>query len=137
MQNYSELKKRALLAKQRMKMGYWQQLMDEREKMLSKVGNTEQNVQLISEVQRAEIKRDANVFINNPVVSRDEALYKRVKLILDENEYVSNPIGRLIDKDEYERLDDGGRQRYVLELSRKYSELRERYYKEKTSRNNA
>ena len=32
--DYGELKKRALLAKQRMKMGYWQQLLTEKENML-------------------------------------------------------------------------------------------------------
>lgn len=132
--NYSELKKRALLAKQRLKMGYWQQLMQEREQMLKKVGKTDYNKKLISEVQRAEINRDANIIINNPLVNRDEMLYKKVKKILDENEYVSNPIGQLIDKKEFEMLDESGQQRYILELSKKYQELRERYYKERTSK---
>lgn len=133
---YSELKKRALLAKQRLKMGYWQQLMQERELMLNKVGKTDRNEKLISEVQRAEINRDANIIINNPLINRDEALYKKVKKILDENEYVTNPIGQLIDKKEYEKLDSSGQQRYILELSKKYQELRERYYKERSSKIN-
>lgn len=126
-----ELKKRAILAKQRMKMGYWQELMRQREAMLTKVGKTAGNIQLISEVQRAEVKRDANIIINNASVNRDEELYRKVKIILDKDEYTGNPIGQLIDSKEYESLDDGGRQRYVLELSKKYRELKERYYKER------
>lgn len=130
MQN-GELKKRAILAKQRMKMGYWQELMRQREAMLSKVGKTAGNIQLISEVQRAEVKRDASIIVNNPSVNRDEELYKKVKNILDGDEYAANPIGQLIDRKEYDRLDDGGRQRYVLELGSKYRELKERYYRER------
>jgi len=127
----SELKKRALLAKQRMKMGYWQELMRQREAMISKAGDTAPNLQLISEVQRAEIRRDANIIINNPLESRDEALYANVKKILDEDEYASNPIGRLIEEERYAALDESGKQRYVLELSKKYKELKDRYLKER------
>ena len=127
----SELKKRALLAKQRMKMGYWQELMRQREVMINKAGDTAPNLQLISEVQRAEIKRDANIIINNPIESRDEALYASVKQILDEDKFASNPIGRLIEEDKYAVLDEAGKQRYVLELSKKYKELKERYLKER------
>ena len=34
---YSELKRRALLAKQRLKMGYWQQMYEERQKTLEEM----------------------------------------------------------------------------------------------------
>jgi len=127
----SELKKRALLAKQRMKMGYWQEMMRQRETMLNNAGNNSLSLQAIKEVQRAEIIRDANVIIGNPIVNRDESLYHKVKEILDENEFVSNPIGRLVEKERMMEMDDAARQKYILDLSQKYRELKERYYRER------
>ena len=32
----------------------------------------------------------------------------------------------------YQKLDSSGKQRYILELSNKFRELKERYYREKT-----
>lgn len=130
---YSELKKRALLAKKRMKMGYWQQLQKEREELLEEVGASEIGQHKISEVQRARYIRDNNKSINNNQTIRDEMLYKKVKNMLDEDEYTLNPIGQLMDKNIYNKLDEQNKQRYVLELSNKYHELRDRYYRERTS----
>ena len=48
----SELKKRALLAKQRLKMGYWQRLERERREMEESSSMGERN---ITELQRAKI----------------------------------------------------------------------------------
>lgn len=126
-----ELKKRALLAKQRMKMGYWQRLMDEREQLLRSAGNTQSNARIISEVQRAGVRRDVEIIVNKASAAKDEALYEKVCTILDGDEYSTNPLGRLMDKAEYDGLDDAGKQRYILELSKKYRELKERYFKER------
>ena len=131
---YGELKKRAMLAKQRLRMGYWQQLQEERERVLSKVGDSDANKRMVSEAQRARLKRDTISVINRAETREDEKLYERVCRILDEDEDVMNPIGRLIEHEEYDALDDGGRQRYILELSKKYRELKERYYAERLSK---
>ena len=131
---YGELKKRAMLAKQRLRMGYWQQLKEERERVLSKVGDSDANKRMVSEAQRARLKRDTISVINGAEAREDEKLYERVCRILDDDEDVMNPIGRLIEHEEYDALDDGGRQRYILELSKKYRELKERYYAERLSK---
>lgn len=131
---YGELKKRAMLAKQRLRMGYWQQLQEERERVLSKMGDSDANKRMVSEAQRARLKRDTISVINRAETREDEKLYERVCRILDEDEDVMNPIGRLIEHEEYDALDDGGRQRYILELSKKYRELKERYYAERLSK---
>lgn len=127
----SELKKRALLAKQRMRMGYWDQLKEERDRVLKEVGDSEENKYKISEYQRAKLKRDTDLVINKTQASVDEIMYEKVCRILDEDEDTMNPIGQLVDQEEYRRLDDGGRQRYILELSKKYREMKERYYGER------
>ena len=128
---YGELKKRALLAKQRMKMGYWQQMMQERENLLSRAGETDKAQIIVSEVQRAKYERDTNIIIGSPRAGKDEELYVKVCRILDSDEITTNPIGQLMDKQEYDLLDEFGKQRYILQLSGKYRELKERYYKER------
>ena len=127
----SELKKRAMLAKQRMKMGYWQELSRKRNNLLQEVGNTANNLKIICEAQREEISRNANIVINNSQASLDEALYLKVKDILDEDEFLSNPIGRLIDEEKIKVMDERSKEKYVLELGQKYRELKERYFKER------
>lgn len=128
---YSELKKRALLAKQRMKMGYWQQMMNERENMLSRVGNTSGNQMLVSDLQRAKVARDNSIAVNKKKAEMEEAMYQRVCEMLSMDEYVSNPIGRLVDHDVYDNLSPQEKQKYIFDLSAKYRRLKERYNKER------
>lgn len=126
-----ELKKRALLAKQRLKLGYWEQLREERKQLLQTAGETDSVRRCVSELQRAKLSREMNSVVNESVAGRDEQMYKKVCEILDKDEDVLNPIGQLMDRAHYEELDDGGRQRYILELSKKFIELKERYYQER------
>ncbi len=125
-----ELKKRALLAKQRMKMGYWEQMLRDKEKLISEVGSTYEKQKQIRDYQREKCNRDFNVTVSK-CDSKDEKLYKRVCDILDSDELIINPIARLIDNDEYVHMSNEEKQRYVLELSAKFRELKERYDKEK------
>ena len=129
----NELKKRALLAKQRMKMGYWEQMMKDREKLISEVGSTYEGKKMVSDYQRDKYNREFNITVNL-YASKDEQLYEKVCSILDSDELVINPIARLIDKNEYDNMDNESKQRYILELSNKFRELKDRYYKEKISR---
>ena len=85
----------------------------------------------VSELQRAKFSREMNSVVNIENAGRDEQMYKKVCEILDSDEDVVNPIGRLMDKSCYSGLDDGGKQRYILELSKKFNDLKERYYKER------
>lgn len=128
---YSELKKKALLAKQRLKMGYWERIQNEKEFMLNSVGDTDDGRHVVSSLQREKLQRENLKVTNLDEFSREEYLYKKVSAILDEDENVSNPIGLMMEKDYYDTLDDGGRQRYVWQLSDAFRRLSERYYREK------
>ena len=103
-QRQGELKKRAQIAKQRLKMGYWESV---------RRGNSARSVDHVS------------------AVAPDEKMYKKVCAILDRDEATLNPIGQLIDNDVYTSLDAASKQQYILELSNKFRELKERYYKER------
>ncbi len=109
--NSSELKKRARLAKQRLKMGYRDDLGASRGDIGS--GSSARLAAGYGQTDYA-----------------DEQLYQRVCNILDEDATTINPIGQLIDNDLYYSLDPSSRQRYILELSNKFRELKERYVRE-------
>lgn len=111
-----ELKKRAWLAKQRLKMGYWDSV---------KAGTASVDVTQYSYA--------APLAASEATISEvDERLYQKVCAILDRDEVTLNPIGQLIDEDVYGKLDVQSKQRYILELSEKFRELKERYYRERT-----
>lgn len=117
-----ELKKRCWLAKQRLKMGYWDSIKQES-------ASTETDV--VSTKSTFGLHMRSNIVSHIPS-AEDERMYKKVCDILDSNEVTTNPIGQLIERDVYDGLDASGKQRYVLELSDKFRELQERYYRERT-----
>ena len=131
MKEYSELKKRALLAKQRLKMGYWNKLDKEREEFLKREGNSLENERKIKEIQRARFIRENIECINKSEITEREKMYVKVCEILDSDEDTCNPIGQLVDYDKYNSLDESGKQRYILWLSKEYNELQHRYYQER------
>lgn len=127
----SEIKRRALLAKQRLKMGYWQRMQDEQ----SRMADATKNSALIESARSArlrEFEMDSRRALGDDFAERDERLYGKVRDMLDKDEDVTDPIGRLVDRDIFDKLDADNRQRYILELSAKFRELKERYYKEKS-----
>ena len=127
----SEIKRRALLAKQRLKMGYWQRMQDEQ----SRMADATKNSALIESARSArlrEFEMDSRRALGDDFAERDERIYGKVRDMLDKDEDVTDPIGRLVDRDVFDKLDADNRQRYILELSAKFRELKERYYKEKS-----
>lgn len=106
LQQTGELKKRAWLAKQRLKMGY--------------LNNAAAGGARVMRSQDESEERG------------DETLYRKVCDILDRDELALNPIGQLIDAEVYSELDPAAKQRYILELSEKFRELKDRYYRERT-----
>lgn len=128
-QRNGELKKRCQIAKQRLKMGYWDSVRMER---AQPDDDTEgQDVMTANAYIHARLRREAEFAVGENAVA-DEKMYKKVCAILDSDEVTLNPIGQLIDAEVYASLDAIGKQRYVLELSNKFRELKERYYRERT-----
>ena len=63
---------------------------------------------------------------------RDQELFKKVCKMLDEDKIIINPINELIDKKYYDTLSLESKQRYILDLSDKYREMKERYDRERS-----
>lgn len=58
----------------------------------------------------------------------DEKFEKRVFHLLDCDELVCNPIGKLVDKQYFNSLDDYEQQQYILTLCEKYNKAKEKFY---------
>ena len=129
----TELKKRALLAKQRMRMGYWQSITAERTKKLDELGtNIGTSVQLVQQLQRAQVLRDENIALGAKDTIEEEKFYTKVCALLDGDEVITNPIGALAEPEVLKNLDEGNRQKYILDLSKKFCAMKARYYSERT-----
>lgn len=123
-----ELKKRCWLAKQRLKMGYWESLRRDAERS----ENNDTNITHSIAVEYARrLNREAEIAAGR-TTQTDERMYRKVCDMLDSSEVTLNPIGQLIEREVYDNLDPAGKQRYVLELSDKFRQLKERYYRERT-----
>ena len=113
-------------AKKRLKSGFWERYRENLEKELEQaktIGVPESKVReyfTYSVVNDIEEKKDD-----------EQNFYNRVKSLLDTEGEVSNVIGRLTDKEYYERLSYEEKQRYNLTLSERYLKALERYKKEK------
>lgn len=108
MNDVDELKKLARSAKSRMKNGYWQG------------ANT---------CPTAPAREEGTIGY-----AVEEEMYAKVREMLFEDECVIDPIGRLMDQRAYDKMSPTARIRYVLELSKTYVRLKERFYREKSRR---
>ena len=62
---------------------------------------------------------------------KHDLFYLKVKRLLEEEGEVSDAIGRLTDREYYDRLSYEDKQRYTFQLSSKYLQALEKYKKEK------
>ena len=127
----SEIKRRALLAKQRLKMGYWQRMREEQDRV-AEATNDSAVIRSARNARLREFEQQSRRALGDDFAVRDERRYGKGRDMRDRDEDVSPPIGRLVDREVFDSLDDGNKQRYILELSAKFRELKERYYKEKS-----
>ena len=114
----------ARAAKQRLKNNFWEEFrknLDEGASLAREKGLSETKVKstICGRVQK-EIKGE-----------RQDEFYLKVKDLLDREGEVSDALGRLTDREYYDKLSYADKQRYSLELSAKYLKALERYRKEK------
>ena len=127
MEESKTLKQYAKEAKRRLKNGFWQSYrkdLDERIERASEAG-----------VAPSKVKEYYNYVVSENIKSRkddEDAFYNKVKKILDEEGEISDAIGRLTDKEEFERLSYAEKQKYTLTLSERYLKAVERYNREKS-----
>lgn len=127
MEERKTLKQYAKEAKQRLKNGFWQNYrkdLDEKIERASEAG-----------VAPSKVKEYYTYVVSENIKSRkddEDEFYYKVKKILDEEGEISDAIGRLTDKKEFENLSYAEKQKYTLTLSERYLKAVERYNKEKS-----
>ena len=107
----SELKKLAQSAKNRLKMGYWDGA---------------------SAAEKTPARSESGI-----PYAEEEEMYAIVRETLSADECAIDPIGRLIDWDRFNAMDQAARSRYVLDLSKIYLRLQDRFYREKNRKKEA
>ena len=63
----------------------------------------------------------------------DEKFYEQVSKILNENIDTVNPLGKLVDKNKLEEMNNRERERYIINLADKYLKMKIRFEKERAS----
>ena len=111
-------------AKSRVKNGFWQEYQTEYEERMERA--KEQGINEGKAARYFKEKLSARLF-----GEEEDEFYLKVKEILDREGFVSDIIGRLTEREVYEKLSYEQRQRYTFELSSKYLKAKERYIEEK------
>ncbi len=119
-----DLKVMARAAKQRLKNNFW----EECKKNISEGADIAKK----NGISEAKAKSTLSVRVRKELKGgeRDE-FYLKVKNLLDTEGEVSDALGRLTDREVYDKLSYEERQRYSLQLSAKYLQALEKYKKEK------
>ena len=127
--NSISIKDYAKMAKKRLTSGYWTIIREKRTQFISNSDST--NIDKMQEAYTRRLERSLANEISN---DDDTILYKKVCKMQELDNFVLNPISRLIDHNVYDKLSDNDKQLYILKLSNKYNELLERYNTEHSER---
>ena len=119
----SNLKSLASMAKQRLKNGnYSKEVIRSAEKNKAKASDYfYQN--MLSMKKKNYVAEFVKI---NP--SDDQKLIRKIIGILDNDECMFNPIGRLVDNEYFNKLNDIEKQHYILKLCDKYNKIKDEYY---------
>lgn len=114
-------------AKNRLAGGYWQEVKLDQQKFL-KEREGSGDIENLKQMYQKRIQKE--IYSTHHENPEDEKFYKKVAKLLSENEYVLNPIMRLINHNEFDNLSDGAKQNYIFKLTDKYNEMKRRYERE-------
>lgn len=114
----NELKNLAYIAKQRMRNANYK---------TSKINYTKSNNYFIKNIA-AMRKLSGNCEFVTLTNTEDLHFLKKVYSMLNNNENVYNPLGRLIDKEHFNSLSSLEKQVYIFQISEKYALAKEKYY---------
>lgn len=125
MEENKSLKQYCREAKNRLKTGFWK---DYGESLGEKIKTAERAGIAVEKIKEYCSDRVSETIKKK---SNEEDFYKKVKALLDNEGEVSDAIGRLTDKEYFDRLSYDEKQRYTMSLSERYLRALDRYKKEK------
>ncbi len=118
------IKSYAKKAKRRMTSGFWTNIRQERAKVIDNADSANH----INEVYARRLMH--SLYFQNEN-ENDVLLYKKVCKLLSKDEFLSNPIGQLIDHSIFDNLSSENKQMYITKLTDKYNEMRSRFEQER------
>lgn len=119
----TSLKVMAKQAKRRLGTGFWAQCRTDVNETVLKAESRGENP------ERVKCRLYGNV-IKTIRGEKEDEFYIKVKNFLIENGEASDAIGRLTDREYYDKLSYEEKQRYTMQLSAKYLEALEKYRRE-------
>ena len=87
-------------------------------------------------IKRASLREHEYACIASKIKVEDDPLYKKVEKILEKDPDTPNPLGQLIDKNVYNTLSEIGKERYILDLAKKYAKIKEKILSENAQEKN-
>lgn len=115
-------------ARKRLKTGFWEEYYQELDVKMTKAENQGISPSKVKEYLNSRLSNKLRDIVN----VEDELFYEKVKKILLEEGEISNAIGRLTDKKQFEAMSYEEKQRYTLSLSERYVKAVKRFEEEKS-----
>jgi len=125
----NELKLKAKSAKLRLKSGFWNNVNRKRQAEIQDAQSSGKNVQKIKDYYSSYIYE--SIKTRDSSTLEEELFLQKVREIVENEEYINNPLKLLMNDEYMASLDYGGKQRYILEISEKYRKAREKVELEK------
>lgn len=122
-----EIKKVISDAKERMKSGFWTDVIEQREIDRKNAEKTGTSIEAVDKYYKKLVRHKVE---DKKLEPSEQELYNKVCEMHQREELVTNPLAELIDKQYMDTLDYNESQRYILNLSKTYIKLEERYKKE-------
>ena len=129
MDEAKDLKTFAKEAKIRFKRGFWKNYNENKERKIEEAKEKGYSETDAIKIQTEKAKREIKTQFDKK--SLDDILYEKAVSIFESDEIILNPIKRLIDEEVFSSLSEGEKQRYILDLTQKFNQFKERYEREK------
>lgn len=114
-------------AKQRLADGFWQNVKEQRQAHLETAAQDGQSAVPTLIDYREKLRNQ----IYNKRYTEEEEFYQKVVNMAESETVVTNPLGALVDREYFDKLDEKQRQSYLHDLSNRYLAAMNRYKKEK------
>ena len=129
MDEAKDLKTFAKEAKIRFKRGFWKNYNENKERKIEEAKEKGYSETDAIKIQTEKAKREIKTQFDKK--SLDDILYEKAVSIFESDEIILNPIKRLIDEEVFSSLSESEKQRYILDLTQKFNQFKERYEREK------
>lgn len=128
--NMDDFRKEAKEARNRLRKGFWTDIIVERRNIIENAIKNGQDVKSIQEYYKRKIENKIKDMYKGDQMTEEDILYKKVCNIMESQEVLLNPLSLLIDHNVYDKMSESAKQVYILKLSEQYIKMKQRYNSE-------